>query len=135
MAHMMGKNSRIALGSTTIARMRSFSLAINGEVVDISELGTLWAKNDEGVKSWTANCEGMIDLDSTSNVTIIEAAENSNSLTNLRFYLDTTNYYEIDQTDSDAFAKVTSFTINSDNNSVVSFSCTFTGSGKIVRNT
>ena len=134
MAEILGRNSRIKLGINTIAKMRTLSVTIGNETIDITSFGDTWAKFARGMQSWTASISGMMDLDDTYAKEFLEAAEDGTELTNLRFYMDSSNYYYIDTvTDTDASALVDSLTITSDNNSVVAFDATITGNGPIAR--
>lgn len=134
MAEILGRNSRIKLGTNTIAKMRTLSVTIGNETIDITSFGDEWAKFARGMQNWTASISGMMDLEDTYALQFIEAAENGTELASLRFYMDSSNYYYIDTvTDTDASCIVDSITITSDNNSVVSFDATITGNGPIAR--
>jgi len=134
MAEILGRNSRIKLGTNTIAKMRTLSVTIGNETIDITSFGDTWAKFARGMQSWTASISGMMDLEDAYAIQFLEAAENGTELPTLRFYMDSTNYYYIDTvTDPDASCFVDSVTITSDNNSVVSFDGTITGNGPIAR--
>jgi len=134
MGEILGRNSRIKLGTNTIAKMRTLSVTIGNETIDITSFGDTWAKFARGMQSWTAAISGMMDLDDAYAVQFLEAAENGTELATLRFYMDSTSYYYIDTvTDPDASCFVDSVTITSDNNSVVSFDATITGNGPIAR--
>jgi len=134
MAEILGRNSRIKLGTNTIAKMRTLSVSIGNETIDITSFGDTWAKFARGMQSWTASISGMMDLDDAYAIQFLEAAENGTELTTLRFYMDATNYYYIDVVaDPDASCFVDSVNITSDNNSVVSFDATITGNGPIAR--
>jgi predicted secreted protein len=134
MAEILGRLSRIKLGTTDIAKMRTLSVTIGNETIDITSFGDEWAKFARGMQSWTAAISGMMDLDNAQALLFLQAAENGTELTTLRFYMDSTNYYYIDTVeDSDASCFVDSLTITSDNNSVVSFDATITGNGPIAR--
>lgn len=134
MGEILGRNSRIKLGTNNIAKMRTLSVTIGNETIDITSFGDEWAKFARGMQSWTASISGMMDLDDAYAIQFLEAAENGTELTNLRFYMDSTNYYYIDVvSDVDASCFVDSVNITSDNNSVVSFDATITGNGPIAR--
>lgn len=134
MAEILGRNSRIKLGTNTIAKMRTLSVTIGNETIDITSFGDVWAKFARGMQNWTASISGMMDLDDTYALQFLQAAEDGTELTDLRFYMDSTNYYYIDTvTDTDASCIVDSLTITSDNNSVVAFDATITGNGPIAR--
>jgi len=134
MAEILGRNSRIKLGTEDIAKMRTLSVSIGNETIDITSFGDEWAKFARGMQSWTASISGMMDLDDTEALAFMTAAENGTELTTLRFYMDATNYYYIDVVaDADASCIIDSLTITSDNNSVVEFDASITGNGPIAR--
>lgn len=134
MGEILGRLSRIKLGTNDIAKMRTLSVTIGNETIDITSFGDEWAKFARGMQSWTAAISGMMDLDDVYALQFLTAAEEGTELTNLRFYMDSTNYYYIDTVeDSDASCIIDSLTITSDNNSVVAFDSTITGNGPIAR--
>jgi len=134
MAEILGRLSRIKLGTNDIAKMRTLSVTIGNDTIDITSFGDEWAKFARGMQNWTAAISGMMDLDDAQALLFLEAAENGTELVNLRFYMDSTNYYYIDTVeDPDASCIVDSVTITSDNNSVVAFDATITGNGPIAR--
>ena len=131
MAEILGRNSRIKLGTNDIAKMRTLSVTIGNETIDITSFGDEWAKFARGMQSWTAAIGGMMDLDDTYALQFLTAGT---ELTTLRFYMDSTNYYYIDTVeDADASCIIDSISITSDNNSVVAFDATITGNGPIAR--
>ena len=134
MAEILGRNSRIKLGVNDIAKMRTLSVTIGNETIDITSFGDGWAKFARGMQSWTASISGMMDLDDAYAIQFLEAAENGTELATLRFYMDSTSYYYIDLVeDPDASCIIDSLTITSDNNSVVEFDASVTGNGPIAR--
>lgn len=134
MAVKLGRNSRIKLGTTVIARMRSFEININNEMIDITSFGDEWAKFARGMQSWTASVEGHLDLDDASQLTLVTAAEDGTILQNLRFYIDSTTYFAVDLVeDSEAGCFVDTYTPTSDNNNTVQFTMAVTGSGPLKR--
>jgi len=134
MAEILGRLSRIKLGTSDIAKMRTLSVTIGNETIDITSFGDEWAKFARGMQNWTASISGMMDLDDVQALAFMTAAEQGTELTTLRFYMDSTNYYYIDTVeDPDASCIIDSMTITSDNNSVVEFDATITGNGPIAR--
>ena len=132
MSVILGRNSRIKKNSVTVAKMSSFSLSVNDEEIDITSFGDVWAKNAIGMRNWSASVSGFYIKDNTEQMAIRAANINGTQLTDIQFFLDATSYYSIDTiTDTEAACTVTSFTITSDNNSVVAFDAEFSGSGPI----
>ena len=130
----LGRNARIKLDTTTIARMTSFDVSINNSTIDITSFGDLWNKFCLGMQAWQANIAGHLDLDDPSQSTLVAAAENGTLINNLRFYIDATNYFACDLvTDSEAGLLIDSYNFTADNNSVVSFTMSVTGNGPFKR--
>ena len=130
----LGRNARIKLDEVVIAKMKSFDLTINNGTIDITSFGDQWAKFCVGMRSWTATITGSLDLDDVSQSTLLDANESGDALTNLRFYVDTTSYYACDLiTDPEAGIIIDSYGVTADNESVVSFTMSVTGSGPLKR--
>jgi len=130
----LGRNARIKLDTTTIARMTSLDVTINNSTIDITSFGDTWMKFCVGMQAWTATITGHLDLDDASQSTLVAAAESADLVTNLRFYIDATNYFASDLvTDSEAGMFIDSYNFTADNNSVVSFSMSVTGNGPLTR--
>ena len=133
MSVMLGRNSRIKLGTATIAKMTSMSVTFGQETIDISHFGSTWAKMARGLRNWSASISGFYDKSDATQKTLVDAAEAGDTLTDIRFYLDTTAHYKIDVvTDSEAEAIIESFVVTSDNNNVVAFDMTLTGVGPLI---
>jgi predicted secreted protein len=130
----LGRNARIKLGTVTVARMTSMDVTIENETIDITSFGDEWAKFCRGMQSWTASISGHLDLSDASQVTLVNAAEGGTLIDNLRFYIDTTNYFASDLVaDTEAGLYIDSYNFTADNNSVVSFTMSVTGVGPIAR--
>jgi len=132
MSVKLGRLARIKLGTDVIAKMTSMSVSFGTETIDITSFGDAWAKFAVGMKSWSASIAGFYDKSDTYQQTLLEAAEDAEELTDIRFYIDSTAYYKVDViTDTEASCIINSLTVNADNNSVVSFDMSITGSGPI----
>ena len=130
----LGRNARIKLDTTTIARMTSMDVTINNETIDITSFGDESMKFCRGMQSWTATITGHLDLDDASQSTLVDAAEQGTLVNNLRFYIDATNYFAADiVADPEAGLYIDSYNFTADNNSVVSFSMSVTGNGVLTR--
>jgi predicted secreted protein len=130
----LGRNARIKLDTTTIARMTSMDVTINNETIDITSFGDEWMKFCRGMQSWTATITGHLDLDDASQSTLVDAAENGTLINNLRFYIDSTNYFASNVVaDTEAGLYIDNYNFTADNNSVVSFNMSVTGNGPIAR--
>lgn len=124
MAEMLGRNACIKLGAVTIARMRSWTLTVNGEQLDTSEFATLWAESITGMMSWSASIEGMTDLLEASQDALRLASLTGAELTTLRFYLNGAKYYT-------GNCYISSYVENVDHKGIVSFTMNVQGNGAI----
>lgn len=132
MSEILGKGAFINVDGVLVARMRSFSLTVNGEVVDATAFGASWIKNLQVINGWTATVEGMTDILSTEQTTLRDANEDGTKLTAIDFYLDSTSCYECDLvTDAEAGAYISSYVVNAENKNVVNFTMTVTGTGPL----
>ena len=130
----LGRNARIKLDEVTIARMTSMDVNINNSTIDITSFGDNWMKFCLGMQAWTATITGHLDLDDVSQATLVDAAENGTLINNLRFYIDSTNYFAANLVeDAEAGLYIDSYNFTADNNSVVSFSMSVTGNGPLTR--
>jgi hypothetical protein len=114
--------------------MTSFDVTYNNETIDITSFGDESAKFCRGMQSWVANVAGHLDVDDPQQAALVDAAEEGTMLDNLRFYVDGTSYFTVDLVaDSEAGCIIDSYNFTADNNSVVSFTMSVTGSGPLKR--
>jgi len=129
---LLGRLAEIVLDGVAIARMRSWNLTINGEVIDVTEFGDTWVNNQGGIRSFTSSIEGMMDLADSNQDALRIAAEDGTKLTTLELYVDGTSYFAVDLiSDTTSGMYITSYTVTSDNKSVVSFTMTVVGTGTL----
>ncbi|MFQ5510160.1 MAG: hypothetical protein ACE5FN_12630, partial [Leptospirillia bacterium] len=57
MANHVGSEGLVKVGVNTIAEVKSWSLDIQGEVVEDTELNDAWKTHKPGIKSWTGSVE------------------------------------------------------------------------------
>lgn len=132
----VGKNAKIAVGDTKVARMTSFSLTVNNNDEDITEFGNDWEHHYKTINNWTATAEGYLDLDDTEQDSMESKALSGGTYTDIRFYVDASNYYVPDtDTDDEAMCSLESWNPTADATGIVSFSATFKGSGPVKRTT
>ena len=132
MAVLLGRNSRIKLDGTIVAKMTSMSVTIGNETIDITSFGDVFATSAIGMRNWSASISGFYDKTSAGQNSLREANENATVLQSLEFWIDAVSFYNIIVVDADYDgAIIDSFTITSDNNSVVGFEMSITGSGQL----
>jgi len=134
MAAKLGKNARVKIGSTDVARLTSMSISINNGNADITEFGDSWDSHKVTINNWSGSFDGYFDLSDTSQNTLHSKALSGGTIANVRFYEDATNYFAPDTaTDADAMASIESYTWNADYSGIVTFSMGVKGSGPIKR--
>jgi hypothetical protein len=129
-AELLGRNAFINVGGNLVGRMRSFSVTINGEQLDVTEFGSTWNESITGLLGFTISIEGMTDLASTEQGTLRTAAETGAKLTDIEFYVDSTGYYVVDLVaDPASGVYISSYVSNVDNKNIVNFTMTLQGTG------
>ena len=129
---ILGRLSRIKLNGVVVAKMNSMSITFNNATIDITSFGDEVAKFARAMRSWTASISGFYNKLDASQNTLLTAAEDGDENADVEFYLDSTAHYKVDViSDSEATVIFDSLTVTSDNNSVVSFDLSLTGSGPL----
>jgi len=132
MATKLGRNARIAIDNTIVARMTSMSVSYGRVVIDITSFGDVLAKFKSGMGSWKASFAGHLDVDDANQQLLVQSAEEGTELQTLEFWIDSTSYYTMDiDEDPEAAAFIDTYEWTTDNNSVVSFTMSVTGSGPL----
>ena len=133
MAVKLGKNAKLVLDSTTIARINNYSVSITGNSVDITELGDDYSSSAIVTNSWSASIEGYSDLDGTTEQgTMHTRLLSGGQLDGLKFYLNQVNYYEADiSADAEATIYVENYQATVDKAQTVNFTMTLVGSGPV----
>jgi hypothetical protein len=101
MAVVIGKNGKVALGSTTIVGMGTWSLGgITTDEFDASAFGDNWKQYAYGMKDGgTISFNGHYDPTDTNGQEALRVAQNNNdALTSMRLYINNTSYFEPCQT-------------------------------------
>lgn len=101
MSKKVGKDAKVALGSDTVVAMGNWSLnGITVDEFDASAFTDTWKQYMYGMKDGgSVTFSGHYDPDDTTGQQALQQANLYNSsLTNLRFYIDNTSYFEPCQT-------------------------------------
>lgn len=132
MAVLLGRNARIKKNDVVIAQIRSGTLTVDDETIDISYLGVQWAKFAIGMRSWSASLTALFNKLSTEQNAMRAAAMNGTELTDISYWIDSTSNFDCDViTDPDASVIVASFDFSFDNGSVVEYNMSLTGNGPV----
>ena len=98
---MVGKDAKVTLGTTSVVGMGVWSLdGITVEEFDSSKFGDEWKTKAYGMKDGgSVSFNGHYEKTDTTGQDVLQQANLYNSaLTNMRFYVDNTSYYEACQT-------------------------------------
>lgn len=101
---IVGKNCKVALGSTTVIGMGTWNMdGITTDQYESTELGDLWKTYEFGCKDGgTITFNGLykVGVDTAAQATLRKAqiADPPTNITNLRLYINNTSYYEPCQT-------------------------------------
>ena len=130
---LMGRYASIKKGSVLVQNLGKWTLDIKMDEIDTSVFGSVWGKKIPGMQSWTGSIEGFYDpADSTGQKALQDAALAATKLTDIRFYIDSTNYWTPDVTgESDAGAYISSVSVGHDKAGVASITMAVIGYGKI----
>ncbi len=129
-----GKNSDVMFGTELIACMSTWNITIVREVAEGGCFGDEWKKIKQGIASWTASVDGMLDLSDDEQSEVMNMITSAGEITNLRFYEDDTHFWSVDTaTDPYAFCVINDYNIVADKSDIVKVSFSVTGSGPITR--
>lgn len=136
MATYAGRNSKFAVGANTVSEMSDWSIDIKADVIREDVFGTTWAKKHGlSATDWSASVNGLVDLtDTNGQIALENAVVSGTKLTDLRFYIDNTNYYTSDtDSDADAGAYITSYNVSTAQGDVAKVSISIEGTGPICK--
>ena len=97
MAKKVGKDAKVSLGTDTVVAMGTWALnGIQVDKFDVSAFGDNWKQYEYGMKDGgQLTFNGHYDPADTTGQQALQQANLYNSdLTNLRFYIDNTSYFE-----------------------------------------
>ncbi|MBI5135774.1 MAG: hypothetical protein HZA24_00395 [Nitrospirae bacterium] len=122
MANHVGSEGTVKVGTNTVAEIKSWSLDIQGEVIEDTELNDAWKTHKPGIKSWSGAVECHWDeTDATGQGAMVVGSEVTLAL------------YPEGATSGDAYfsgqAIFTGKSLGGENNGIVSAGFKFTGNG------
>lgn len=134
MATMLGKNAKVTTASGTVTEVTSWSLDISASAIEASTMGHDGWNTVHGldVTGYTGSASLLFDKDDASQDLLRDAMIAGTKLTDVKFYVDATNYYTPDtSTRATAGLYVESYSVSADTGAVVGFDMTFKGNGPI----
>ncbi len=131
-----GRFASIKKGSSLVANMGSWSLAIAMDEIDASVFGSDWKKNMAGMQGWSADMEGFFDPDDTTQKALHDAALAGTLITDIKLYTDDTEYWAPDTvSDPAAGGYITNFGSSVEKSGLVKVTFKLSGFGPIKYNT
>ena len=122
-----GKNGKVIIcdSSGKVLSIKSWSLELSLDTLEITALGDDWKKYIAGLKEWTASSEG--DYEVTQDATgqaALQSAYLAGTVVTVKLYVDSDNYYT-------GSAYISSLSIEDPVDDVVSISIEFSGNGAL----
>lgn len=124
-----GKKGKLSIKSgednIKVVGIKSWSLSLNLDTYETTELGSEWKAYISGLKEWTASGEGNFEVstDEQGQKALQDSYLNGTPV-DLALYVDDTHYYG-------GNVIVNSLSIEDPVDNIVSFSCEFTGNGEL----
>jgi len=111
----------------TVGEVKSFNLNINADQIETSSIGDTWKGSLPGLKSWDVSITANYDPSDAAQADLIEGADVDMELVHSG---ETSGYEKFTGT-----GVVTSVSISTGENDVVSYEVTVTGNGALTRGT
>jgi hypothetical protein len=130
MSVKLGRWGKVTVGSNTVAALGNWSIeGIAVDQIETSAFGSVWKTFEAGMlDGGTLSFSGNFDPDDTSGQLLLQEANlNATHLTSMRFYVDSTSYFEADQTSVSpkSYVVITSWNVSTDKSGVAQ--TTFSG--------
>lgn len=122
-----GKNGKVIIGTGTskVVGIKSWSLELSLDTLEITALGDEWKNYIAGLKEWSASSEGDYEVTSdTTGQDALQTAYLAGSTVTVKLYVDSSNYYT-------GTAYINSLSIEDPVDDVVTISIEFTGTGAL----
>jgi len=99
MSYNYGKDASIKLGTSEVIQCRSWNMPIAASEYEASCLGDDWEKGIPVINNWSATLEAIFDPADTNGQLALQTAALANTkITNLKLYINGTNYWSPDTT-------------------------------------
>ena len=131
---LMGRHASVKIGTTVISNLGSWEVTFSIDRIDVTVFGSVWKKEVPGFQGWGARLSGFYDIDDSVGQQILKAAAlAATKVTDIRFYMNTTDYWTPDVTaDSLAGCYVGNVVIGQDKAGVASVSFEVMGFGPLL---
>lgn len=133
MSNSVGRICRVKVDDTVISDLSSFSVNSESPSLKAAVYGGEYEKVfGMGIKSWSGECSGYLNIGDTGQDAIYNAHVNSTLVSGIEFVVDNTNnhYWAPDTaTDPDAGVYITTYNTSSTAEGITEISITFEGSG------
>ena len=130
MSVKLGRWGKVTVGSVTVAGLGNWSIeGISVDQIETSAFGSVWKTFEAGMlDGGTLSFSGNFDPDDVSGQELLRDANlNATHMTSMRFYVDSTSYFEADQTSVSpkSYVVITSWNVSTDKSGVAQ--TTFSG--------
>jgi TP901-1 family phage major tail protein len=122
-----GKNGKVIIGEgiSKVVGIKSWSLELSLDTLEVTALGDDWKNYIAGLKEWSASSEGDYEVTTdTAGQDALQAAYLSGTTVVVKLYVDSANYYT-------GSAYINSLSIEDPVDDVVTISIEFTGNGAL----
>jgi len=123
MSVKLGRWGKVTVGSVTVAGLGNWSIeGISVDQIETSAFGSVWKTFEAGMlDGGTLSFSGNFDPDDVSGQELLRDANlNATHMTSMRFYVDSTSYFEADQTSVSpkSYVVITSWNVSTDKSGV-----------------
>jgi len=123
MAVLAGNAGSFRLTTNTVAELDNWTLDVSTGLEETQAFGDTWKENTATIKEWSGTASGRFDNTDTNGHVALQTAFLGGTTVSGRFYINGTNYFS-----GTAFVQAS---ISAPENSVITVSYTFTGSGAL----
>jgi hypothetical protein len=93
MAAFKGKDGAIKIVTTAAVMLNSWAITFNNGMAEDTSFGESFSSYEYTIQSATATVSGLLELTNASSVAIINAGETAAKITDLRLYINDSEYY------------------------------------------
>lgn len=94
MAKFAGRGGSLRVGTTTVAEIKSWSLEISADNIDVTNFGSAgWKEYVQGLKEWSGSAEANWDMTDTAGQKALQDALLGGTTATLNLHIDSTRRY------------------------------------------
>lgn len=122
MAAFKGKDGAIKIATTAAVMLNSWAITFNNGMAEDTSFGEAFSSYEYTIQSATATVSGLLELTNASSIAIIHAGETALKITDLRLYINNSEYYA-------GNAIISSFTVTAQVGNLISATFNITWDG------